>query len=288
MDLRKLQTFIRVVEAGNFSKAEEVTYTSRQALKKQVDALERDLEFKLLSRNSKGVSLTPAGREFYNGILKILADWEELAERCRGIANNEFVIRIANPAHPRLMLEPVFLEFSKRYPDIRQEFVYLNREELIDAILNGMVDIAELIPPRKVDLSKINYYKLKDMQYFCLLANSHPLAGRERLELEDLSGCFIGLRGHGNLELIQQIKERCSDISLVETMGSDVHNMFKFCYNHGIYISRANFMAEMEPLVAIPLVTDIQSECGILYPKDHSPIVGNFLEVVKDLFPPDL
>lgn len=285
MDLRKLQTFIRVVDAGNFSKAEETTYTSRQALKKQVDTLEEDLEFKLFLRSSKGVSLTPAGKEFYNGILNVLSDWEELVNRCRGIANNASVIRIANPAHPHLILEPVFQEFSTRHPDIRQEFVFLNKEEMADAVISGVVDIAELVPPRKLDTEKLGYRKLIDMQYRCLMSGSNALAQRELLYPEDLSGHYVGLRGHGNMELSQLLRERCEEILLVETMGSETQNMFRFCYNNGIYISRAPFLDQMQPLVAVPLVTGIHTDCGIVYSKEHSPIVGQFLRVVDDVFP---
>ncbi len=285
MDIRKLKTFIRVVEAGNFSRAEEATYTSRQALKKQVDALEEDLEFKLFLRNSKGVTLTPAGREFYNGVLNVLGDWEELVNRCRGIASNASVIKIANPAHPHLILEPVFLEFSKKHPEIRQEFVFLDKEEMVDAVLGGVVDIAEMVPPRKMDLEKLGYRKLTDMHYRCLMAASNPLAERGELAPEDLSGCYVGLRGHGNMELTSLLRERCEDLTLVETMGSETQNMFRFCYNNGIFISRAPFFDQIQSLVAVPLRTGISSECGIIYPKDHSYILDRFLSVVDEVFP---
>ena len=285
MELQKLQTFVRVVDAGSFNKAEELTYTSRQALKKQIDSLEEELDFKLLARSSKGITMTPAGKEFYSGVTKILTDTEELVERCRSIASNSYVIRIANPAHPRLIMEDVFMEFSRRYPDIKQEFLFMDKEELIDAVLNGSVDVAELVPPRKLDFDKIVYRKLTNMTYYCLLSPNHPLANEKELYVSDLSGQYVGLRGHSNLELIHLIREQCSDISLVETMGSDMYNMFKFCYNNGIYISRATFVTHMEPLVAIPLVTDLQAECGILYHSEHSPIVGQFLDVVWEFFP---
>ena len=285
MDLRKLRTFIRVVEAGNFSRAEEVTYTSRQALKKQVDALEKDLEFKLFTRNSKGVTLTPAGREFYSGVLRTLDDWEELVNRCRGIANNESVIRIANPPHPQLVLEPAFLEFSRRYPDIRQEIVFLDKEEMLDAVLAGAVDLAETVSPRKLDADKLEYCKLLDMTYHCIMSDAHPLAQKEVLYPEDLSDTYVGLRGHGNMELAQQLRQRCSQINLVDTMGNESQNMFRFCYNNGIYISRAPFMAHSGSLKAVPLETDIRSDCGVVYAREHSPIVDAFLEVVRELFP---
>lgn len=285
MDIRKLKTFIRVVEAGNFSRAEEATYTSRQALKKQVDALEENLEFKLFLRDSKGVSLTPAGREFYNGVLNVLSDWEDLVNHCRGIASNASLIRIANPAHPHLILEPVFLEFSKKHPEIRQEFVFLDKEEMVDAVLGGVVDIAEMVPPRKMDLEKLGYRKLTDMHYRCLMAASNPLAAREELLPEDLSGCYVGVRGHGNMDLTRLLRERCENLTLVETMGSETQNMFRFCYNNGIYISRAPFFDQLQSLIAVPLRTGIVSECGIIYSKEHSYILDRFLGVVDEVFP---
>ena len=86
MTLQQIKSFIAVVEAGSFNKAEETTFLTKQALKKQVDTLEAELEFNLISRNSKGIQLTNAGRKFYQAVLDSLHHLEILISECRLIA----------------------------------------------------------------------------------------------------------------------------------------------------------------------------------------------------------
>ena len=87
------------------------------------------------------------------------------------------------------------------------------------------------------------------------------------------------------MDLTRLLRERCEDLTLVETMGSETQNMFRFCYNNGIYISRAPFFDQLQALIAVPLRTGIVSECGIIYSKEHSYILDRFLGVVDEVFP---
>lgn len=67
MNDQLLKTLLKAVEYGSFSKAEEVLYVSRQAIKKQIDSLEEELGSSLLVHTRQGISLTPAGVEFCRG-----------------------------------------------------------------------------------------------------------------------------------------------------------------------------------------------------------------------------
>ena len=64
MNDRQIRAFLAVAQQGSFSRAAEGLYLSKQGLMKQVDALEKELGFRLLLRGPAGVTLTPAGREF--------------------------------------------------------------------------------------------------------------------------------------------------------------------------------------------------------------------------------
>ena len=61
MDLRQLETFVNVVEAGSFSAAAVVLNRSQPALSRQIALLEQDLGQRLLNRTGRGVSRTEAG-----------------------------------------------------------------------------------------------------------------------------------------------------------------------------------------------------------------------------------
>ena len=53
MNDNQLRSFLTVAECGSFSKAEEGSFLSKQALIKQIDALEDELGFRLLSRGKR-------------------------------------------------------------------------------------------------------------------------------------------------------------------------------------------------------------------------------------------
>lgn len=70
--LRQLRYFKAVVENGSFSRAAESVYVSQPALSLQIRDLEETLGLPLLERESRGVILTPLGREVHAQTLRVL------------------------------------------------------------------------------------------------------------------------------------------------------------------------------------------------------------------------
>ena len=287
MNNNQIQSFISVVEAQSFNQAEKRLFISRQALKKQIDSLENELGFDLFIRTHQGIELTPVGAEFYHGIKDINDQLDTLIYRCRDLTKHEYTIRIGSPAQPRMILEKSFSEFSKLYPYIKQEIVSVEENQMAGMVLNGSVDIAECILTPDINGSELTFYKLADLEYRCLLDPNHPLAGKDILEIKDLAPYTTGINPSKNSQLIQAIKSGCPDITLIETRGSSQEHqqIFTICYNQGIFIYRSYKSTFMEPLVSIPLKTDIKSECVMLYRKNPTKIVRNFTNVVRECIP---
>ena len=82
------RVFTTVIEAGGFTGAAERLGLSRAATSKHVLQLEQRLGARLLDRTTRRVSVTAAGRTFYEQCRRILADLEE-AERTAGELHNE-------------------------------------------------------------------------------------------------------------------------------------------------------------------------------------------------------
>lgn len=55
----QLTAFVCTADSGSFNKAAEKLYISSTAVMKQIDALEKHLNLKLLERTRRGVTLTP-------------------------------------------------------------------------------------------------------------------------------------------------------------------------------------------------------------------------------------
>lgn len=82
------RVFAAVVEAGGFTPAAERLGLSRAAASKHVQQLEERLGARLLERTTRRVSVTEAGRAFYQQCRRILADLED-AERAASELHNE-------------------------------------------------------------------------------------------------------------------------------------------------------------------------------------------------------
>ena len=59
--LKQLKYFQSVVRLNSFSEAAEEKFISQSAISQQVQALERELGFRLLERKNRSFTLTPAG-----------------------------------------------------------------------------------------------------------------------------------------------------------------------------------------------------------------------------------
>src|SRR5256885_13919904 len=75
--LEKMATYVRVVEAGSFSAAAKQLRISPPAVSRQISTLEGELRVPLLRRTTRKMSITPAGRRYYERCLRILREVDD-------------------------------------------------------------------------------------------------------------------------------------------------------------------------------------------------------------------
>jgi LysR family transcriptional regulator for bpeEF and oprC len=119
-----MEIFVRVVETGSFSAVAKERGMGQPAVSKQVAALEAELGTELLNRNTRSISLTGAGTEFYDSAQRILEDFETATSRIgRGQTTPRGLVRVAVPASfARLHMVTKLAAFFDRYPEISIEF----------------------------------------------------------------------------------------------------------------------------------------------------------------------
>src|SRR6202048_5564714 len=160
--LEGIKKFVRVVERGRFSAVARELGTGQPAISKQVAALEERLGAQLLMRTSRSLSLTEAGRDFYESPVPLISEIEAAESRIgSGQASPSGVVRVtAAPGFSRLYVVPRLPLFRERYPNVVVEMLVSERttnlvEEGIDlAIRNGTLSDSSLIA-RKIGESAI-------------------------------------------------------------------------------------------------------------------------------------
>src|ERR1700757_74986 len=73
-----MRAFVRVVEAGSFTRAAISLDTPKPTVTKLIQSLEQHLRTKLLNRTTRRVTVTPDGAAYYERALSLIADLDEL------------------------------------------------------------------------------------------------------------------------------------------------------------------------------------------------------------------
>ena len=139
--LTGLVAFVRVAEASSFSEAARRLGVSKSAISKQIAALEGRLGARLLNRSTRKLSLTEAGRRFYERAARILAEADEAAlEVARQAEAPRGRLRVNAPMTFGVMhLGRAVAEFLAREPEVEVELVLDDR--YVDLVEEG-VDVA--------------------------------------------------------------------------------------------------------------------------------------------------
>jgi LysR family transcriptional regulator, nitrogen assimilation regulatory protein len=83
MQFRQLRYFVKIVDAGSFSRAASVVHVAQPALSQQIAELEERLGIMLLQRSARGVRPTAAGEILYKEASAILHQLDQLPSAIR-------------------------------------------------------------------------------------------------------------------------------------------------------------------------------------------------------------
>jgi LysR family nitrogen assimilation transcriptional regulator len=149
MNLKHLESFVRVAELGSFSKAARVLDIAQPALSRQVRALETDLRETLLLRNGRGVTLTDAGRRLFEHGVQILQRVAQAREELgaeRDAAVGHVTIGLPPSIGRRLTL-PLIEGFREHLPRARLTIVEGLSAHIAEWIASGRADLGLLYNP---------------------------------------------------------------------------------------------------------------------------------------------
>lgn len=140
-NIENIQIFLRVVERGSFTAAASQLALPLTSVSRRVKALEEELGVQLLYRTTRRVSVTDAGREYYERCVRAEELLDEAERSVRAILTEpEGTLRVLVPYAPGLIvLEPALTEFRRRHPRVQLLITYDNKP--LDLIEHGF-DVA--------------------------------------------------------------------------------------------------------------------------------------------------
>ncbi|MGF1700087.1 LysR family transcriptional regulator [Photobacterium makurazakiensis] len=134
-------SFVTVVEQGSLAQAANKLNTSSSALSKRLSWLEKQLGVQLLKRTTRSLTMTDAGKLFYQRSARLLEDWHQmLAETTSTYGEVSGVLRIGAPlATGSRLLVNYLAEFLETYPKIQVELHTITPGQLPDLNLDVFI-----------------------------------------------------------------------------------------------------------------------------------------------------
>lgn len=290
----QLETFISVADVGSFNKAAEASYITPTAVIKQINLLEADLGVKLFERSHRGLTLTKAGQSLYNDSKYVIQYCKDSVLRAKNaMLEDGKLIRVGtSPMTPAQALVDLWLGLQQEYPEFKLKFVpYENTPENAREILAHLGQNIDIVPgifdDTLLSLRGCSGYELSREPICCAVSVNHPLAQKSELEVSDLYGESLMLMHRGWSSYVDVLRDDLeANHKQINIVDFDFYSLeiFNRCeYEGGILMAVRNW-AGVHPLLKVLRVKwEHFIPYGLLYAKDPSDNVWDFLEAVKQV-----
>lgn len=289
---RMLDTFLAVADCGSFTKAADRLYISPTAVMKQMNALERQMDLKLIDRTPSGVHLTEAGAAIYRDAKFIIDYSQKSIERAKAMQSAQdttFCVgtSLLNPAKPFMDL---WYRMNQYFPEYKLHLVPFedNHEGILSEIekLGKKFDFLIGVCDSKAWLSRCNFLPLGRYQKMIAVSRSHRLAEKTRIDLKDLYGETLMMVKQGdsgvNDFIRNDLQRHHPQIHIEDTPQFYDLSVFNRCAETGKVLLTIECWQEVHPgLVSIPVNWDYSIPYGLLYSLDAPEDVLRFIKMIE-------
>jgi DNA-binding transcriptional LysR family regulator len=226
IDFRHLETFCRVAEVKSFSRAADDLFLTQPTVSGHILSLEKPLSLRLFDRTGREVRLTKAGEVFLRYASKILTIRKDLlnalSEFSQGIRGE---LSLGASTIPGEYLLPKLMgDFKKDHPHFSLSLKIADTKEIVQYVLQGNVEFGMI--GAKVNHPSLHYEKYEEDEIIVVAPAGHPLAGKKRIDLENLlkEPWIIREEGSGTQMAVDKVLRRKGKslraFNVVTEMGS--------------------------------------------------------------------
>jgi LysR family carnitine catabolism transcriptional activator len=149
VSLANLQVFLQIAELGSFTAAARALDLSQPALSRTVRGMERRIGTRLFDRDTRKLTLTPAGSELRSAALRIIAevegslsDFDDFLECRRGRITIAILPSVATALFPRAIKR-----FRALHPEVLIHVRDDSQNPVLDDVARGRADFAVTMEP---------------------------------------------------------------------------------------------------------------------------------------------
>jgi len=198
MEYQRIKYFLAAAEHLNFTRAAETLFVSQQSVTKQIALLEQELGVRLFDRNTRTVTLTPAGEVCYNEFSAIESQIAAAVEKvqnteppqCGDISIGFFSFFSAD-----CVIRPIMKHLRAAAPHIAFHVHLYDMYELEDKFFSHQLDMCITTTSHWRRWKDVSVTQIASEPFYVVLSASHPLASKTSITIDDLKNdVFICLK----------------------------------------------------------------------------------------------
>ncbi|KOR30762.1 LysR family transcriptional regulator [Achromatium sp. WMS2] len=186
--IKQLRAFCYAAQTGSISEAAELVFLSQPTVTLQVQALERELDVVLFERRGPKIRLTPEGDILYRLAKPLVEGMDKLEEtfasHCGRLETGMLNIAAGESTILNVLPESI-RRFTTTYPGVELKLHNVKGRDGLEMIRSDEVDLAVGSLLEVPD--DVTYRSLMTYAPMLITPLSHPLVGKERITLEDIS-----------------------------------------------------------------------------------------------------
>ncbi|HEY2596893.1 MAG TPA: LysR family transcriptional regulator [Candidatus Dormibacteraeota bacterium] len=293
MELRQVRAFVIVSEERHFGRSAARLNMTQPAVTQRIHALERELGVELLTRSTRGVTLTRSGAYFlpYAVLLVQMADQavRDLRASSNGTGGR---IHVAYIPHVEVALPiAIMQEFRRRFPSVELITTFGHSRQNIEQVERGDVDVAFVAGKGQLPASLVQRQVALGEMVLAVPA-SHRFVAADAVDASELrSERLVLFPQHLNPALLEGLMSWLSRHT-ADSVTVDAQEP----YEHGLeLVARGgrrvalvprDFAARsaVEGVVFRPMSPAPLFEVGAVHRRhDPSPILGSLMHVIDEV-----
>lgn len=290
MELRHLRYFVAVAEEGHFGRAARRLRIAQPPLSRQIHALEDELGFALFDRSRRRIEVTPAGQVFLARVRRVFEMLDATVIEARRASKGELGrVAVGYPSSVAYSgLTELLRAFRARSPGVDLVLREMPPQDQIVALKDGRLDVAFVRAP--LEEPGLASEPVRTEPLVVALPEDHPLASRRRIALPELARepfvSFPRARGPSFFDLLMRL---CHDAGFTPNIVQEAPQLdivMLVAAGYGVAIvPRSAGNVRRDGLVYKPLEGAPESTLLVAWrPDDRSPVVRDFLDVVRRVF----
>ncbi len=294
MDFARIRYFVDVVKFGSFTKAAQANYISQTAISLQIAALESELGIRLINRNKKGLTVTEAGRSFYENCIQILNQYSRSVSiaKCvdQGLSGRiKLGVSLGmNNSH----IHSAIYELLQKYNDVVIMMRAGAPADLRHMLKIVGINMAVALPYDFYSLPNVTIEPLFTCGYSLAVSEKHPLATLDEVSVDEIRN-----------EKFAVIGENIGELTYSHIVVEHMQNIHKLRPEYTVdNFETLNMMVDTNQAVAILPEYMVFPESSkskrirllgypetvtysvIWRPAISSPGLANFVEILKSYF----